>query len=292
MIRKIILKIIISLKKELDVPRQRLIFSATMRKNVRDMDRDQLGQLIRFYGHSLDKATKCDNKSQGRGVERKKILEAALTEWRRRGYPCGPDKVWAKKILERYNLWRLGKKKLIDAVPQNKASVNNDIFSVIQQRRSARFWKNKTVEREKIRKLITAATYAPSSCNRMPWRFFVVENDLNNVVEGNSTNQSMLEKAPVIIYLGIDERLYPEVYAPALDAGCALQNIILAAHALELGSCAMYQCESFNQEILKAKIGIPDYFRIYCAVLLGYPDEVPLMPGRISIDEACTFTKI
>lgn len=290
-VRKILLKLIVFLRKDFDVPRQRIIFSETMRKKSKDMDRDQLGQLIRFHGHSLDKATKCENKSQGRGEERKKILESALQEWKRKGDAFGSDKVWAAEILERYYRWCSGEGKWLEPVHENHVSLNNDIFSVIQQRRSVRFWKKKTVEREKIEKLITAATYAPSSCNRMPWRFFVVENDLNNLAEGDSTNQSILEKAPIKIYVGIDERLYPEVYAPALDAGFASQNIVLAAHALGLGSCVMYQCESVNQETLKTELHIPDYFRIYCVVLLGYPDEIPLMPGRVSIEEVCNFTK-
>ena len=73
---------------------------------------------------------------------------------------------------------------------------------MIEQRRSVRFWKRKKVEREKIEKILKAATYAPTSCNRMAWRFYIVENDLDNIVEGDSTNRSMLEKAPVRIYLG------------------------------------------------------------------------------------------
>ena len=125
----------------------------------------------------------------------------------------------------------------------------------------------------------------------MPWHFFVVENDLNNIVEGNGTNKSMSEKAPVIIYLGIDERLYPEVYAPALDAGIALQNIVLASHALGLGSCLMYQAESVDQNKLREKLGAPNYYRIYCAVLMGYPDENPTAPGAITLGDVSTFTR-
>ena len=144
MVREIIFKLIFSLRKDLDVPRQRLIFSETIRKNLKDMDQDQLGQLIRFYGHSLDKATKCENKLQGRGEEKKKVLDSALNEWRRRRYIFGPDKLWAKETLERYVSWCSGERKLLDAINKNHVSVNNDVFSVIRERRSVRFWKKKT----------------------------------------------------------------------------------------------------------------------------------------------------
>lgn len=289
---KIIIKSLIFLKRDMDISRQRMVFSATMRKDVKEMDCDQLGQLIRFTGHSLDKATKCENKAVGRGKEKKELLQKAINEWEQRDYNLGPDKLWAKEVLKRYDLWCDGRDKLIQPHQESKGlEADNNLFSVIEQRRSVRFWKRKKVEREKIEKILKAATYAPTSCNRMAWRFYIVENDLGNVVEGDGTNRDMLEKAPVKIYIGIDERLYPEIYAPAMDAGFALQNLALAAHALGLGSCLMYHCETVNQKRLRADLNIPDYYRIYCAILLGYPDEAPLTPARVSVEEIATFTE-
>jgi nitroreductase len=74
-----------------------------------------------------------------------------------------------------------------------------------------------------------------------------------------------------------------------MDAGFALQNLALAAHALGLGSCLMYHCETVNQKSLRTDLNIPYYYRIYCAVLLGYPDETPLTPARVSVEEIATF---
>ncbi len=62
------------------------------------MDRDQLGQLIRFTAHGLDKAKKCENKGENRGQEKHRRLQSLIKEWRERGYEFGPDKVWAQKI--------------------------------------------------------------------------------------------------------------------------------------------------------------------------------------------------
>ena len=195
-----------------------------------------------------------------------------------------------KGFSKQYDLWCDGREKLVQPHQESRGvEIDNNLFSVIEQRRSVRFWKRKKVEREKIEKIIKAATYAPTSCNRMAWHFFVAENNLSNIVEGDSTNRNMLEKAPVKIYIGIDERLYPEIYAPAMDAGFALQNLALAAHALGLGSCLMYHCETVNQKSLRTDLNIPYYYRIYCAVLLGYPDETPLTPARVSVEEIATF---
>lgn len=288
---KLLLNLIRILKVDLDIPAQRIRFYKTLGKDVSEMDRDQLGQLIRFHSHALDKATKCENSDEGRGDERRGVVEKALAEWQSRGYPMGPDKVWAKKILENFDLWTKGSSKRLDPVREQTTDPPSDIFSVIETRRSVRFWQKRPVEREKIKRIIKAATHAPSSCNRMTWRFFVVENELTGIVEGNSTNPSLLKKAPVRIYIGIDERLYPEVYAPGIDAGCALENLVLAAHALGLGACMMYHCESVNQKRLRSELNIPEYYRIYCAVVLGYPDETPFTPARVDVDEVLTFVE-
>jgi nitroreductase len=285
---KALLKLLIYLKRDFDYSQRRLKFMEVSRMDVGEMDRDMLGQLIRFHSHALDKATKCENTAEGRGDERRGIVEKAIAEWEKRGYPMGPDKVWAKKILKNFDLWAKGSAKLIEPAAEMHAS-DTDLFSAMESRRSVRFWKNRPVEREKIKRIIRAATQAPSSCNRMTWRFFVVENDLSKVVEGNGTNPSLLEKAPVRIYIGIDERLYPEIYAPGIDAGCALENLVLAAHAIGLGACMMYQCESINQEKLRSELNIPEHYRIYCAVVLGYPDEAPLAPTRVAVEEVTTF---
>lgn len=287
---KITVRLLAFLKKDLDVSRQKMLYSANMRKDAREMDRDQLGALIRYHSHSLDKAVRCENKSVGRGQERKRLLKEAVDEWTRRGYEMGPDKLWAKEVLEEFDRWRLGSARLARPVGSpNPASTDTGLFSAIENRRSVRFWKKKMVERDKIEEIIRAATYAPSSCNRMAWRFFIVENDIGRVVDGDSTNKSMVEKAPVRIYIGIDQRLYPEIYAPAMDAGFALQNLVLSAHALGLGTCLMYQAESIDQAKFKAELNIPDYYMIYCAVMLGYPDELPSTPARVDAKEVCTF---
>lgn len=289
-ISDLIIKGLVFLKKDYDISRQRIMFFKTINKGVTEMDRDQLGQYIRFHSHSLDKATKCDNNGEGRGEDRKVMVEKALVEWKRRGYPMGPDKLWAEQILHKFGSWSRGKSKLKDSILNTSPQRDlKDLFSAIESRASVRFWKNMPVEKEKILRIIKAATCAPSSCNRMAWRFFVVQNSPERISEGNSTNPSLLEKAPVRIYIGIDERLYPEVFAPGIDAGCALQNLVLAAHASGLGACLMYQCEAINQDKLRQELNIPAYYRIYCAVVLGYPDESPLPPSRVAVEEVTTF---
>lgn len=292
MMFRVLVRVMAFLKKDVSESSQKMIYAATMRKTAKEMDKDQLGQLIRYFSHALDKAVRCEAGPSGRGMEKKRILSAALEEWQWRGYAEGPDKLWARDVLKQYDKWSAGGGKLIEPVPDDvdyPKIDSTDLFEIIEGRKSVRFWKKKPVERDKIEKMVRAATYAPSSCNRMTWRFFIIESGMDKVVEGDSTNKSMLEKAPVRIYLAIDERMYPEIYAPALDAGFALQNLVLAAHALGLGTCLMYHSESVNQAKLKSELNIPAHYMIYCAVMLGYPAEVPSTTARVAVNEVITY---
>jgi hypothetical protein len=63
-----------------------------------------------------------------------------------------------------------------------------------------------------------------------------------------------------------------------MDTGVAMQNILLAAHALGLGACPV--AGRINERLVKAKLGIPDDYRVTGYVALGYPDEQPTPPER------------
>lgn len=257
---------------------------------LKNIDKEQLGQLIRSKAHFIDMYMKC----RDRGKEIQELFNQVsswLEEWKNRGYHLGPDKIWAEEIISKYKIWIQDKGIKKKQSSNQNVIKSNKFYEIIKTRRSIRFWKNIPVPAEVLNQIIESAAYAPSAFNRMPWKFYIYENKPENIVEGDSSNKSMFEKAPVRIYVAIDERLYEETYAPAMDAALAAQNILLAAHSLGLGSCFIYQCEIINQEMLKEKLNVPDYYKIYCAVLLGYPDDSPVTPGRVELDEIAVFIK-
>ena len=265
------------------------LYRRSIAQQLQEMDRHQLGQLIRFLAHFVDKITRWEKDPKLRGDEHRDKILQALAEWRRRAYEFGPDMVWAEEVLRRYETYRKTHVKMIVRPSGDDPVGPLDVLSMIKNRRSVRFWKKQAVERNKIETIIQAALEAPSSCNKMAWRFFVYENELDCMVEGDCTGASMTAKAPVRILLAVDERFYREIYAPALDAGLALQNLILAAHALGLGACLVYETAITERHKLPEGLDIPEYLRIYCAVLLGYPDESPIKPERVSVRESLTY---
>ncbi len=250
----------------------------------------QLGQMIRFNAHMLDIATRTSHPDLEKKKQESWELQKYLEQWRESQFPETPYIRWAEEKLKRFNNW-LDKPQLrVDRPPKDLQEVpESDLHTLIRKRRSVRFWKKKKVSRDLIHEILEAGIYAPSAFNRLPWRFFVAETDLDDLKEGDASNPGMFQQAPARIFVTVDERLFFEKYSGALDAGLAMQNMLLTAHALGLGTCLIYQGEFVDKQKLEEYYQIPPYCTVYCVVLMGYPDEIPETPARMTVDEITTW---
>jgi nitroreductase len=66
-----------------------------------------------------------------------------------------------------------------------------------------------------------------------------------------------------------------------LDVAAAIQNMLLAAHALGLGTCWI---GAFNDEILIKILNLPFGCRPIAIIPLGFPSENPPPPLRLELD--------
>jgi nitroreductase len=202
----------------------------------------------------------------------------------------------------------------------NRAEI---LFDLIRKRRSIRRFRNESVERELLDRLIEAACYAPSAGNRQDWEFTVITSadtirDVANAVrrrwnaivaanrdmglidevEGYAKGFANFEQAPVIVLVsakhpdGFQERLLgDDARATAggeASAAMAAQNLMLMAHALGLGSCCMTGALAARDEIARIT-GLDRRQEIVCLVAVGYPDETPAAPARKPITETGRF---
>lgn len=256
-----------------------------------DMDQDLLAMYIRWNGHHLEKTVR-NNKGISRGFSKPLLLRKALDEWYRRGYPCCHWIEWAEGNLEDYKKWNeTGLPQIHYDKGQSIFQPSSPIMDVLKNRVSTRIWKATPVEEEKIQAIIQTAAYAPTSCNRQPWKLYVRKNSsiIEELAKSDVNNKALLEKAPVIIYITIDNRLYPEIMAPALDAGIIGLQLSLAAAALGLGGCLMYGCENFDQDEFRRQYNIPSYRYMYLMYLVGYAAERTVADKRVSIEEVSVF---
>ena len=71
-----------------------------------------------------------------------------------------------------------------------------------------------------------------------------------------------------------------------VDATIAMQNMVIAAWTLGVGSCWI---GDFNEEKVKELLKIPDKWKVVALVTLGYPDEQPKPKKKKPVEELFSF---
>lgn len=257
------------------------------------MDKDLLRTFIRYYAHILDKISRTrwtESKAVYYGQNKFRLIDAIKT-WRKKKFTLNDDILWAEQIIEKYSEWEEEKNPIEQIFMSKEKRADDAILDIIRQRRSIRYFENKSVEMEKIMTILEAGRWAPCSGNRQAWKFVVQKR-----VRGSYSAKHELEfedekkrQGAVLIYVAIDERLYPERYSGAMDAAAAIQNMLLITSHLGLGGCWLYLAELTNQNKLREKLGLEDYYYIYSCILLGYPAEFPNVPCKKQSKELVRF---
>jgi len=180
-----------------------------------------------------------------------------------------------------------------------------ELFEAINTRRSIRKFQDRPVEPEKLEQVLEAARLAPSWSNLQCWRFVIVTDaaarktlsELSYVeaffaTYGFAKNpaQKALAEAPVVIVACADPSrsglLWEQPYY-LVDTGIACQNLMLAAHAVGLGSVFV---GVFDEVKVRALLGIPSNIRVVGLFPLGYPEgEKKAGPPRKSLAEIACY---
>ncbi|MDO5131647.1 MAG: nitroreductase [Eubacteriales bacterium] len=182
-----------------------------------------------------------------------------------------------------------------------------DALKAILTRRSTRNFKRDAVEEEKIRQILETARQAPSGGNNQTNHFLVIRNPevqrkltamaqeafagaeitedtyaslKTAILASKKGGYEFLYNAPVLIAVA-NRKDYSNNIA---DCACAIENMMIAANALDLGSCWINQLKWLNEEpgileYLRA-LGMKENERIYGAVVLGYPATDSGLPNR------------
>lgn len=259
-------------------------FSFYRNSNIKKNENSLLLTRLCYEGHHLEKAVK-NQYSESRGKDRARRLEELIHE--AKGRDTGQRHLiqWAEGILDAFKSKQERKEKMVEPRTDGETvSGNPDVLNAVLNRKSVRFWLPRVVEPPLIKKIVEAGLNGPLSCNRQAIRVGVVENEPHGMVFGTAANKSMLSKAPLVLYVAVDRRLYYEKYAPGLDAGSFCANALLAGEALGLGGCWMYGCETADQRMLRKQFHLSRSYYFYSALLIGYPAENAHKPPRKSAE--------
>lgn len=180
-------------------------------------------------------------------------------------------------------------------------------LEAIKTRRSTRKFQQKMVEREKLESIVEAGRFGPTGGNCQTNHFFAISDaaviaklkdlvqsafaamelreDLykslkNSITLSRKGNYSFCYNAPVLIVVAC-RKDYGNNMA---DVACAVENMMLAANELDLGSCYINQLKWLNEEPsirgYLGTLGLKDDERVYASVAIGYPDTGTGLPNR------------
>ena len=150
-----------------------------------------------------------------------------------------------------------------------------EAMETILSRRSVRSYLPRPVPREAIRKLLEGAMSAPSAGNQQPWHFLVIDDrKILDAMPSVHPYSQMLREAPLAILICGDLELEKHKGFWVQDCSAAAQNLLLAAHAQNLGAVwlGVYPREDRVTGFQKM-FGLPRNLVPFCIVSIGYPAE-------------------
>ena len=180
-----------------------------------------------------------------------------------------------------------------------------EVLEAIKTRRSIRRYKTDPIDDKTIKTVLEAARWAPSWGNTQCWRFIVVRDNnikaklaktLIKVEKGDTLvdNPSIeaISSAPVVIVACAElGKSGYELGKSATDKGdwwymydvaLAMQNLVLAAHSLGLGTVTVGAMDARKAASI---LEVPEGFCVVEIIPLGYPDQEPKIRPRKELSE-------
>ncbi|MEM1994704.1 MAG: nitroreductase [Nitrososphaerales archaeon] len=180
--------------------------------------------------------------------------------------------------------------------------VSLDVLEAIKTRRSISKFKLDEPPKELIEKILDAGTWAPTHHLTEPWKFFVLTGKAREKL-GEAMAQALAEeltdldsqeskvkldserqrplRAPVIIAVAASPKQDPNVVEleEIVATASAMQNMLLAAHALGLGAILRTGKAAYRKKV-KEFFGLSDKEYLLGFIYLGYPDVQPQKATR------------
>jgi nitroreductase len=190
-----------------------------------------------------------------------------------------------------------------------------ETFQAIRTRRSVRMFTSRKVSRLKVQKIINSGLYAPSSKNCQPWHFIVLigkrKDKIAEITESKYEHPSWypaskssvvpscraIRQAPVLILVfnkhprsggekkaARNTKLISAIIAETLSLGACIENMILEATSLGLGSLWIGDVRNAKQHVEKY---LKTRYDLIAAVSIGYPaykskpKEIPKVEVKI-----------
>ena len=177
-----------------------------------------------------------------------------------------------------------------------------EVQEAIKSRRAIRKYKTTPVDDKTLELVLEAARWAPSWANTQCSRFIVVrdaktKSELASALPESNPALDAVRKAPVVIVacaeIGKAGYIGGELGSDKgdwymFDLALAMQSLVLAAHALGLGTVYIGW---FDAKKVASMLEVPQGFCVVTMTPLGYPDQQPSPTPRKELSEIVSYEK-
>ncbi|MCF0113784.1 MAG: nitroreductase [Erysipelotrichaceae bacterium] len=184
------------------------------------------------------------------------------------------------------------------------------MLNLIKSRRSTRKYQDKMIRDEDLAMILEAGIYAPSGGNSQSNHFIVIRNKsvleglnrlvvdcfkkmdvtegmykskVNSIVKSKAGNYVFYYNAPVLVVV-CNKIDYSNNMA---DSCIAIENMMLMANGLDLGSCFINQLTWLREDpkinLVLKQLGMEEDETVFGAVALGYADTPDGLPVRVPL---------
>ena len=166
-------------------------------------------------------------------------------------------------------------------------------LEAIHSRRSIRAFAADPVSDQDLETIISAAAAAPSGGNAQMWIFISIR-EKRRIAALRTLAPGIIGLPTAVVVMCLDhsrQTAKPEgkmAVMPRYDIGAALQNILLAAHDVGLGGCAI---GSFHEQAISSFLKLPENVEPCLLVVLGKPNVSPSAPRQRPMEEVHFYEK-
>jgi nitroreductase len=162
-----------------------------------------------------------------------------------------------------------------------------EVQEALLNRRSVRKYKDQSISKDDLNSILKAAMYAPSAMNLQAWQFIIIDQKeiLTETVKSIPYAEMLKQSAAAIIVCGDSEMEKNQSWL-LQNCSAAIQNILLSAHGLGIGSCwiAIHGMDDVYKNI-KSQFKLPENIVPVSLISLGYPDETVTAEERFKKDK-------
>ncbi len=178
-----------------------------------------------------------------------------------------------------------------------------DFYRVIRTQRTITKFRNGNIPKNKMLRILQAANLAPSSSDRQPWNFLIVQKSSTGqmkailgqsyeervkesgalLVQGKDNKTDDLKEfyrtfggAPITIVVYVDKETDPSMRKNNVcDASAAIDNLILAAWCEGIGCCWIAGLLNEEEAEIRESLGMTEDKEIIGIIPIGIPAHTP-----------------